>query len=42
MKKQDDEIDWEKQKRLDEATEHPYECKCELCLEWWKEMGPER
>lgn len=28
--------------RFDEASNHPYECKCEICKEWWKLMGPER
>lgn len=27
--------------RFDEATDHPYECGCELCLEWWSRMPPE-
>ena len=27
--------------RLDEASSHPYECKCDLCKEWWDSMPPE-
>lgn len=26
-------------KEFDEATKHPYECKCELCKKWWNVMG---
>lgn len=29
------------QARFDEATNHPYECKCAICKEWWTLMGPE-
>lgn len=25
--------------RFDEASNHPYECRCEICLEWWQNMG---
>ena len=32
----------EQLKRFDEASNHPYECRCELCLEWWQLVGPER
>jgi hypothetical protein len=28
--------------RFDEASNHPYECRCDLCREWWELMGPER
>ncbi len=28
-------------KDFDEATEHPYECKCEKCKLWWEMMPPE-
>lgn len=27
--------------RFDEASNHPYECKCELCKEWWASVPPE-
>jgi len=23
------------------ASEHHYGCRCKLCKEWWKAMGPE-
>jgi DnaJ-class molecular chaperone len=26
-------------KRFDEATKHPYECRCDLCIEWWEDIG---
>jgi len=29
-------------KDFDEATEHSYDCQCELCQEWWEKVGPER
>lgn len=32
----------EELKRFDEASNHPYECKCAICKEWWKLVGPER
>jgi hypothetical protein len=25
----------EELKRFDEASNHPYECKCAICKEWW-------
>ena len=28
-------------KDFDEASNHPYECQCLICIEWWKEVGPE-
>lgn len=31
----------EELKRFDEASNHPYECGCEICLEWWDAVGPE-
>jgi hypothetical protein len=31
----------EELKRFDEASDHPYECRCELCLEWRAQMPPE-
>ena len=31
----------EQLKRFDEASNHPYECKCELCKEWWSLVPPE-
>lgn len=33
--------DEEERKRFDIASSHPYECRCELCAEWWLTMGPE-
>jgi len=24
-----------------EATDHPYQCTCPKCLDWWVDMGPE-
>ena len=27
--------------RFVEATDHPYDCRCEKCMEWWARMGPE-
>ena len=27
---------------FDTATSHPYECECNLCKQWWEEVGPER
>jgi hypothetical protein len=27
--------------RFDEASNHPYECRCELCKEWWELVPPE-
>ena len=26
---------------FDEASSHPYECKCELCKEWLNQVPPE-
>ena len=26
---------------FDIASNHPFECKCKLCIEWWDEVGPE-
>lgn len=31
----------EQMARFDEASNHPYECRCEICLEWWEQIGPE-
>jgi hypothetical protein len=28
-------------KLFDEASDHSYECKCEICKEWWKKVPPE-
>lgn len=28
-------------KTLLEASEHPYQCRCEQCLDWWSMVGPE-
>ena len=24
-----------------EASEHPYDCRCSTCADWWKSMGPD-
>jgi len=24
-----------------QASDHPYRCRCNFCLAWWAEMGPE-
>lgn len=29
------------QKLFDEASEHPYECRCKLCEMWWANVPPE-
>lgn len=26
---------------LDVGSNHPYTCKCEVCLKWWIQVGPE-
>lgn len=26
---------------FDEASNHPYECKCKLCQKWWDLVPPE-
>lgn len=31
----------EEQVVLDVGSNHPYTCKCSVCLEWWLQMGPE-
>jgi hypothetical protein len=31
----------EQLKRFDEASNHPYECKCKICKEWWSLVPPE-
>jgi hypothetical protein len=31
----------EQLKRFDEASSHPYECKCDICKEWWAAVPPE-
>lgn len=28
-------------KRFMEASDHPYECICKICQEWWGLVGPE-
>lgn len=28
-------------KKFDEASNHPYKCRCEICLEYWKLVGPD-
>jgi hypothetical protein len=27
--------------RFEAASRHPYECRCELCREWWRLVPPE-
>lgn len=27
--------------RFDEASNHPYECRCQICLEWLASVPPE-
>ena len=27
--------------KFDEASEHPYECRCTLCREWWNSVPDE-
>ncbi len=29
-------------KEFDEASNHPYECRCKICEQWWKEMPEEQ
>jgi len=24
-----------------EASDHPYTCRCNKCLQWWKTVGPD-
>jgi hypothetical protein len=31
----------EEQKKFDEASNHPYECRCEICQFWWDNVPPE-
>ena len=31
----------EEQAKFDEASEHPYECRCDLCKLWWANVPPE-
>ncbi len=26
---------------LDAGSSHPYTCKCEVCRQWWRSVGPE-
>lgn len=26
---------------LMEGSDHPYQCRCALCLKWWATVGPE-
>lgn len=32
----------EEQREFDEASAHPYKCKCRICKKWWDLVGPER
>jgi hypothetical protein len=34
-------IDSETQEILDNGSNHPYGCTCEICRLWWQKMGPE-
>lgn len=34
-------IDTEKQRLIDEASDHPYECTCDTCKLWWESMPPD-
>lgn len=34
-------MDRDKQAIIDEASEHPYECRCAKCEVWWASMPPE-
>lgn len=36
----DEDVTPDKLARFDAASNHPYECRCELCKEWWS-MVPE-
>ena len=27
--------------RFDRASNHPYNCRCNICQEWWDIVGPE-
>ena len=27
--------------QFDKASNHAYECRCDLCKQWWAEVGPE-
>lgn len=36
-----DQVSDEMLTRFDVASNHPYECKCAICKEWWKACGPE-
>jgi hypothetical protein len=31
----------DKQDVLDVGSQHHYRCRCEVCRQWWKSMGPE-
>jgi len=24
-----------------QASEHPYDCRCKICYQWWDSVGPE-
>ena len=26
---------------FDIGSDHAYECRCDFCLEWWTELGPD-
>ena len=36
-----DELNAKKMATFFEASDHPYECRCEKCKEWWRAVGPE-
>lgn len=31
----------EQQAKFNEASEHPYECRCDVCKLWWANVPPE-
>lgn len=31
----------EEQVVLDAGSEHPFTCRCQTCLQWWVQMGPD-
>jgi hypothetical protein len=37
----DSDMTAEELKQFDEASNHPYECACDICKKWWELMGDE-
>lgn len=31
----------EELERFDQASNHPFDCHCDMCKEWWDAVGPE-